>query len=51
MDNANTVFEAARLAIYDGEARGLSKRTMAKRWAAYFRAEDALKANGGGWAR
>ena len=41
-------FEAARKAIQDGEARGLSDRTMNKRWREYFRCEDALKAYHGG---
>lgn len=41
-------FEAARQAVRDGETRGLSERTMNKRWRVYFRAEDALK-SAGGW--
>lgn len=37
-------FEAAQQAVNQGEAQGLSARTMNKRWAAYFAAETALKA-------
>jgi hypothetical protein len=44
MNETTKSFEAARLAVVDGEARGLSVSTMNKRWAAYFKAEDALKA-------
>lgn len=44
MTNALKNFEAARNAALDAEARGLSMVTQNKRWAAYLRAEDALKA-------
>lgn len=37
-------FEAAQSAVRDGEARGLGKSAMGKRWRAYFAAEDRLKA-------
>lgn len=43
MPNALQTFEAARAAALDAEARNLSKSTKNKRWAAYFKAEDALK--------
>ena len=47
MNMTQNKFEAAAKAVRDGEARGLSERTMAKRWAAYFAAEDAVRAQGG----
>jgi hypothetical protein len=37
-------FRKAEAAIKDGNDRNLSDRTMAKRWKAFFAAEDALKA-------
>ncbi|GMV18350.1 MAG: hypothetical protein AMXMBFR56_65740 [Polyangiaceae bacterium] len=40
-------FEAAAAAIKDGEARGLGRTAMAKRYKALFAAEDALKARDG----
>lgn len=43
------ILQTASDSIRDGEARNLSARTMNKRWAAYFRAEDACKAQAGGW--
>jgi len=52
METNNTPGEqlqAASKAISEGEAAGLSDRTMAKRWKAYFKAEDACKAQAGVW--
>lgn len=40
-------FEAASAAVKDGEARGLGRTAMAKRYKALFAAEDALKARDG----
>lgn len=39
--------EAALAALRDGEARGLGRTAMAKRYKAFFAAEDALKARDG----
>jgi len=52
MNNAthSARIEAALTAIKDGEARNLSARTMNKKYAALFAAQDAAKAAAGGWA-
>jgi Tfp pilus assembly protein PilX len=44
---ASAMFQAAQAAVRDGEARGLSERTMNKRWKAYHAAQDLLKQFGG----
>lgn len=44
-------FEAARAAVNAAEADNLSASTLNRRWAAYFKAEDALKAAVGPGAR
>jgi hypothetical protein len=49
MSDTMKAFETARAAIKDGEERGLSARTMNRRWKAFFAAEDALKSQTGGW--
>jgi hypothetical protein len=43
-------FQAARAAVMQAETAGMSKSTLAKRWKAYFAAEDALKSTAGVWA-
>lgn len=50
MSDAVKNFEATRAAIADGEARNLGRTAMAKRWKAFFAAEDAIKARAGGWS-
>jgi hypothetical protein len=50
MNDAMKNFEAARAAVADGEARNLGRAAMAKRWKAFFAAEDAIKARAGGWS-
>lgn len=51
MNNALAAFEAARLAVSEEATAGLSQSTINRRWAAYFKAEDALKAAVGPGAR
>lgn len=43
-------YETARKAVRDGEAKGLSDRTMNRKYRALFAAEDALKAAVGMWS-
>lgn len=45
--SAVETFEAARAALKDGESRNLGRTAMAKRYKAFFAAEDALKARDG----
>lgn len=50
MNNANTLQSAIETAIRnikDGEARGLGRKAMDRRYKALFAAEDAAKQNGG----
>ncbi len=49
--NALAAFEAARAKIQESATAGLSQSTINRRWAAYFKAEDALKAYAGPGAR
>jgi hypothetical protein len=41
--------EAARKALYEGEARGLGDRAMERLWQAFFAAERAARIATGGW--
>jgi hypothetical protein len=49
MTNELKNFEAAQMAVNAAEQAGASARKLAKLWAVYFAAEDALKNVQGGW--
>jgi hypothetical protein len=51
MNNELKAFEAARAAVYAAESANLSASTLARKWAAYFKAEAALKSAVGAGAR
>lgn len=46
---ASSELAAALAHIAEGEAKGLTMKTMAKRYKRLFAAEDAIKALSGGW--